>query len=306
MRPMLAMTNPRAVIASRRAGVRRAPARHRARPRAVAHDHADGDRQRLRVLDAQRGAGRAQRDLARAGARGRRWRDRAHGLRAVAAAHAGHVEAATGSRTPGRRTTSRSPRAPPTSPRRSTSTWRREPLLKGLFVTSAALDRTRRRTHRRCDPGLARPGRPEAPQRRRGSRLSGRRPQVGARQRAVRDGRRAGARAGRDGRALRARDADSLTVLFAPAGHQSGDRVARRAAGAAQCHAGGGRRLSSQQRADALDAKPAGPAVPAGARLSAPARCRVWRVRAEATLPDGVTFAREAVVQPFRRRRAAP
>jgi hypothetical protein len=56
------------------------PTRHRAHPRAVAYRHAHGDRQRLRVLDAQRGDRRAQHDFDGTGAcRGRRC-DRADGL----------------------------------------------------------------------------------------------------------------------------------------------------------------------------------------------------------------------------------
>jgi general secretion pathway protein K len=52
-----------------------------------------------------------------------------------------------------------------------------------------------------------------------------------------------------------------------------------------------------QQRADALAAKlPAPPFPPAGA--FAAGAVPVWRIRAQATAPDGVTFAREAVVRP--------
>ena len=117
-------------------------ARHRARPGAVAHDHADGDRQRLRVLDAQRGAGRAQHDLAGAGARRRRRRHRAHGLRALARRDARHVEARR--RRPhveGRRHRARGERAR-TSRRRSTSTWPAKCCCAASSSTWAARIRT--------------------------------------------------------------------------------------------------------------------------------------------------------------------
>jgi len=52
-----------------------------------------------------------------------------------------------------------------------------------------------------------------------------------------------------------------------------------------------------QQRADALAAGLPVPAFPpAQAYISGP--IQVWRIRAEATLPDGVTFVREAVLRP--------
>ena len=52
-----------------------------------------------------------------------------------------------------------------------------------------------------------------------------------------------------------------------------------------------------QQRADALASHlPAPPFPPAQAYISGP--IPVWRIRAEATLPDGVTFVREAVLRP--------
>ena len=52
-----------------------------------------------------------------------------------------------------------------------------------------------------------------------------------------------------------------------------------------------------QQRADALAAKLPAPPFPPAAAFAAGA-VPVWRIRAQATTPDGVTFAREAVVRP--------
>ncbi len=52
-----------------------------------------------------------------------------------------------------------------------------------------------------------------------------------------------------------------------------------------------------QQRADALAAKLPVPPFPPAAAFAAGA-VPVWRIRAQATTPDGVTFAREAVVRP--------
>src|SRR5439155_1292009 len=55
------------------------------------------------------------------------------------------------------------------------------------------------------------------------------------------------------------------------------------------------------QRRDALAAKMPPPAFPlAGAAGSA---ANLWRIRAEVTMPDGVTFVREAVVRPSSDRR---
>ncbi len=52
-----------------------------------------------------------------------------------------------------------------------------------------------------------------------------------------------------------------------------------------------------QQRAQALDQKlPVPPFPPAQAYLASPVP--VWRVHAEAVLPDGVTFVRDAAVRP--------
>jgi general secretion pathway protein K len=52
-----------------------------------------------------------------------------------------------------------------------------------------------------------------------------------------------------------------------------------------------------QQRADAVAAKLPAPPFPPAAPFAAGA-VPVWRIRAQATTPDGVTFAREAVVRP--------
>jgi general secretion pathway protein K len=52
-----------------------------------------------------------------------------------------------------------------------------------------------------------------------------------------------------------------------------------------------------QQRADALAAKLPVPPFPPAAPFAAGA-VPVWRIRTQATAPDGVTFAREAVVRP--------
>ena len=55
------------------------------------------------------------------------------------------------------------------------------------------------------------------------------------------------------------------------------------------------------QRRDALAAKMPPPPFPlAGAAGSA---ANLWRIRAEVTMPDGVTFVREAVVRPSSDRR---
>jgi general secretion pathway protein K len=52
-----------------------------------------------------------------------------------------------------------------------------------------------------------------------------------------------------------------------------------------------------QQRADALAAKLPAPPFPPASAFAAGA-VPVWRIRTQATTPDGVTFAREAVVRP--------
>ena len=51
------------------------------------------------------------------------------------------------------------------------------------------------------------------------------------------------------------------------------------------------------QRSDALANKLPVPPLPPAAGFAAGA-APVWRIRAEATMPDGVTFARDAVVRP--------
>ena len=96
--------------------------------------------------------------------------------------------------------------------------------------------------------------------------------------------------------AIYARIADSLTVHSRQPGINALTRVARRAAGAAQRDA---RAVDAylQQRADALASKLPVPPFPPAARFVAGA-VPVWRIRAVATAPDGVTFAREAVVRP--------
>ena len=59
------------------------------------------------------------------------------------------------------------------------------------------------------------------------------------------------------------------------------------------------------QRKDALANKLPRAAVSAAPRDSASAPLAVWRIRAEATMPDGVTFVREAVLRASRERAAA-
>ena len=97
--------------------------------------------------------------------------------------------------------------------------------------------------------------------------------------------------------AIYARVAESLTVQFAPARNQFGDRFARRPAGAARRDAR--RRSTPSSSSAAKRSRPSGrrrrfrrrPAFPAGA-------VPVWRIRAQATTADGVTFVRDAVVKP--------
>ena len=93
---------------------------------------------------------------------------------------------------------------------------------------------------------------------------------------------------------LRANRRQSHRALTA-ARHQRRHRIARRAARITQRHSSRGPYL--QQRADALAAKLPVPPFPAASGFAAGA-VPVWRIRAEATTPDGVTFAREAVVRP--------
>ena len=292
----------RSVTVQRRSPLPRGPqraaraTRHRAHHRAVAHDHADGHRERLRVLDAQRGAVGAQRAVARAGARGGRRRRRAHGVRAVAAALSDGVDRATASRARGARATSRSSPPPSTSPRKIDLNAAPDALLKGLLEHVAGTDPDATAEDRRRDPGLARSGRRQAAERRGRGGLPHGGTEAEARQRAVRDRERAVARDGRHARDLRAHRRQPHRA-FAAARRQRADRVARRAARAAQRR----RRRSST---------PTSRSAPKRRRPSC--RCRrsrrrrgfvagavpVWRIRAIAAAVDGVTFVREAVVRP--------
>ena len=253
---------------------RRAPARHRAHHRALAHDHAHGDRERLRVLDAQRSDVGAQRAVARAGARGRRmapssaWRSSCRGPRYPTAwasdgqprtwregdvddrRHRGRRvgEASTSTRRPKRcsrdcSSTSAAPIPTATAQASSTRSW-----TGAIRTTSSGPNGAEEADYRAA--GL----------------------QAEARQRAVRDGQRARARDGHDAGDLRAHRRQPHRA-FAPARHQCGDRVARRAARAAQRHAASRRRLPAAARRRA-GGEAAGAAVPAGVAASPPARCR--------------------------------
>ena len=114
-------------------------ARHSAHRRAVAHRADRGDRQQLRLQHARRGAGRAQHDVARAGARGGRWRGRAHGVRALAAARvAGCLERGRPASHVERRRHRRDRRRRTTRARASTSTPHPRHCSRACSRTSAA------------------------------------------------------------------------------------------------------------------------------------------------------------------------
>ena len=262
----------------------------------LAHHHADGHRERLRVLDAQRGAVGAQRAVARAGARGGGRRDRAHGVRVLAAAH-GRVVAQrrAAAHVAGRRRRDRRLGAS-TSRRASTSTPRRSRCSRAARARRRGP--TRRRRARIVDAiqdwrdpdEMQRPnGAEEADYRMAGlkqkpanapfetvsevSRVLGVTPAI------LRAHRRQPDRA------------------FAPAGHQC--RSWRRATCCSRCPTPRPSSVDAylQQRADARASKLPVPPFPPAAGFVAGA-VPVWRIRAAATAPDGVTFAREAVVRP--------
>ena len=128
-------------------------------------------------------------------------------------------------------------------------------------------------------------------------------PQVRARQRAVRDGRRVRACWASRRRSTRAIVAQPHR-LFAPGGHQPRDasRDVLLALPDATPEA-----VDTYHRSahDALEATSCRCRRSRRRRASAPAPSPVWRIRAEATLPDGVTFAREAVRAPVAATRGA-
>ena len=283
-----------------------AQARHRARARAVAH--------RLLTVIASgfafsmRSEALAARNaiVARAGARGRRRRGRAHGVRALAPA------------LPGSWLPNGAPHA-----------WKDGDIaIVAQRHRRVREDRPQRRERGRCcaacSPASAAPIRTLAAQHRRRDRWTGatpddlRRPNGAEARRLPGGGLEVQARATRRSRpigefarvlgmtpAIYARIVGSVTVLLAAGRHQPADRVARRAARAAQRDAGGRRRATSRSATRRSRAEPADPAVPARRGLRPPGAVPTWRIRAEATLPDGVTFVREAVVRPSPRSGAA-
>ena len=167
-------------------------------------------------------------------------------------------------------------------------------FLKNLFVVIGGLDDPTSRHARRCDRRLARPGRAAPTQRRRAARVPCRQPEIRPCQCAVRDDRRGGSRAGHRRRCPADRAVDHR--LFAPARHQRGHRRAERAARAAERHGGSRRRVHRAAGTGACRQAAVPPFPPAQAFGSGPVP--IWRIRAEATMPDGVTFAREAVLRP--------
>ena len=277
-------------------------ARHRARHRAVAHGAADRDRERLRVLDAQRGAVGAQRAVARAGARGGRRRGRAHGVRAVAAAlpDAWTPDGAA-ARVDGRRRRRSSRTAVDESAKIDLNA---APRGAAEGPARCSVGGARRRTRRRAsstrsldwrDPDdLRRPnGAEEADYRAAGLKYK---PANAPFETVGELARVLGVTP-----ALYARIADSLTVHSRQPGINAADRVARRAARAAQRDAGSGRRLHRAARTT-RSRRSCRCRRSRRRRASAPARCRCGASAPRRRLPDGVTFVREAVVRPSRRR----
>ena len=254
-----------------RAAARPRAARHRAHHRALDHDHAHGDRQRLRVRDAQRGAVRAQRAFARAGARGGRRRRRAHGVRARAPALPGGLDSPTGSRTRGATATSQIVASAVDESAKIDLNAAPETLLKGLIekVGGADPEATARivdaiQDWRDADD-LRRPnGAEEADYKMAGlqqkpanmpfetvselARVLGMTP------------------------AIYARVVGSVDRELAATRHQRDDGVARRAARVAQRDARGRRRVPHAARGGA-GGEAAGPAVSARRPASARARC---------------------------------
>ena len=156
-------------------------ARHRADRRALAHGAADGDRERLRVQHARRGARRAQRDVAGAGARRGRRRRRARCVRAAAAARTPDVWTADGQPRTWQDGEVAISRRPSTKARAD-----RPQLAADAPAQRPAAERRRARCGRRAAPArgdrrLARRRRPAPPERRRGRRLPRRGAQVRSR-----------------------------------------------------------------------------------------------------------------------------
>ena len=160
---------------------------HRADRRALAHGAADGDRQRVRVQHAQRGAGRAQRAVAS--------RRRAP---PPTARSSGRCSSCSGPRNlPDVWLADGAPHAWQDGDAAITAVAVDESakidlnaaatlLLKGLLQNVGGLDAERGPAARRRDRRLAGPRRPQAAERRGGSRLPRRGPQVRARERAIR------------------------------------------------------------------------------------------------------------------------
>ena len=275
--------------------VRSPPARHRARARAMAHRHAHGDRQRLCVFDAQRGARRTQHDFARAGACGCRRRDPAHGFFEVS-----------------RNIT------PDTWKRDGTvHTWRdgeitlaasatdesakidlnvaKEALLRSLFVNVGGTDpdRAAQITDAIFDwrdaDDLARPnGAEEADYRAAGLKYK---PANAPFETVTELARVKGVTA-----AIYARVADSLTVHSRQAGINP-STASRNVLLALPNTTPDAVDAYLALRGEALKAnQPVPPFPPAQGFTAGPGP--VWRVHALATMADGVTFAREAVVNP--------
>ena len=166
-------------------------------------------------------------------------------------------------------------------------------LLKNLFQTAAGVDAdTAARLVDAIDDWKS-PATYGGRKVRRRPNIQGSGAVVHAGERAVRDGGGAAARARHDPRAVCGGSGQPDRIQPA-AGRQSRVRIADDSAGAAQCD-GRGCHAYIAQRNDALAQRLPLPAFPIAGGA---APINVWRIRAEATAADGVTFVREAVIRP--------
>ena len=171
-----------------------------------------------------------------------------------------------------------------------------EPLLKGLLQNVGGLDaRPRTASLERSRTGAIRTtSRVPTARRRTSTRAAGKK-YVPANGPFTTGGRAAASATASPG--LAARLADDLTVYSRQPGINPRHRAARRAARHSGHDAGADRHAYIAQRADALANKLPIPPLPQAQAFS-PGAAPVWRIRAEATMPDGVTFVRDAVLRP--------
>ena len=256
--------------------------------------------ERLRVLDAQRGARRAQRAVARAGARGGRRRGRAHGVRAVAAARSPNAWAR---RRPaahaGATATSRSPRRRVDETARSTSTSAPEALLKGLLQQRRRARRGDGAAHRRRDRSTG------AIRTSCAARTAPRRPTIARPARSTRRPTRRSKRVGELSRVLGVTPA--LMARVAPTPHRHSRQPGINAATAPRDVLLALPDATPElvdayiaARDEALGERACRCRRSRRRRASPPAPVRCGASASQATAPDGVTFAREAVVRPSR------